>query len=487
MSFLLSVRPVFPYGSPACSALTHSHVFQCLILPHGSTGSSVCSMPSVWVYVRENTACRQCCKMMPLCWSVLLLCLYTNAEDIAVYRWEGESVTLKCSSEGCPRSVEESIGMYLNRQDCKGEEEEEVLYYHRRRISPRQRFSGRVLTTGSLMNHTITISSLTIEDAGLYRCVYVNKNYDRVKCNGYTLVVREDIAVYRWEGESVTLKCSSEGRPSNAEEYNGLYLYRQDCKGEEEEEVLHHHGRNGRISPQQRFSGRVLTTGSLMNHTITISNLTIEDAGLYRCVYVNKNYDRVKCNGYRLVVREDIAVYRWEGESVTIKCSSEGRPSNAEEYNGLYLYRQQFQEDKEVLYYHRQSDKISLQKRFNSRTETTGSLMNLTITISSLTMEDAGFYRCVYVRENDHRDQCKGYILIVRGKPSVPPNQSPSLALVVIATSAISSLLTVIFILLIQRIKQWTWARTITTQRVSNNNVYEVMTRNAPRPPAAPE
>ena len=115
--------------------------------------------------------------------------------------------------------------------------------------------------------------------------------------------ITEDIAVYRWEGESVTLKCSSEGRPSNAEEYNGLYLYRQDCKGEEEEEVLHHHGRNGRISPQQRFSGRVLTTGSLMNHTITISSLTIEDAGLYRCVYVNKNYDRVKCNGYRLVVR----------------------------------------------------------------------------------------------------------------------------------------------------------------------------------------
>ena len=38
------------------------------------------------------------------------------------------------------------------------------------------------------------------------------------------------------------------------------------------------------------------------------------------------------------------------------------------------------------------------------------------------------------------------------GKPSVPPNQSPSLALVVIATSAISSLLTVIFILLIQRV-----------------------------------
>lgn len=111
-------------------------------------------------------------------------------EDIAVYRWEGESVTLKCSSEGCPVSVDESIGMYLNRQDWKGVEE--VLYYHRRngKITLQERFNSRIITTGSLMNHTITISNLTMEDAGCYHCVYVNRNAVRFKCNGYTLVVR---------------------------------------------------------------------------------------------------------------------------------------------------------------------------------------------------------------------------------------------------------------------------------------------------------
>ncbi|XP_030253710.1 uncharacterized protein LOC115568995 isoform X2 [Sparus aurata] len=311
--------------------------------------------------------------MMPLCWSVLLLCLSTNA-DIAVYRWEGESVTLKCSSEGCPVSVDESIGMYLNRQDWKGVEE--VLYYHRR---------------------------------------------------------------------------------------------------------------NGKITLQERFNSRIVTTGSLMNHTITISNLTMEDAGCYHCVYVNRNAVRFKCNGYTLVVRDDILVYGRVGGSITFKCSCEGCPGSVEEYTGLSLYRQVFQEKEEVLYYHRQTGNISPQKQFINRIETTGSLMNHTITISSLTMEDLGFYRCVYVKENDHRVHCKGYILIVRENPSVPPNQSPSLVLVIIATYAISSLVTVIFILMIQRTKQWIGSRRTTTRRASNNNVYEVMTRNALRPPAAPE
>ncbi|XP_073325131.1 uncharacterized protein [Pagrus major] len=263
-----------------------------------------------------------------------------------------------------------------------------------------------------------------------------------------------------------------------------MYLYRHKCKGVEE--VLYYHRRNDKISPRNRFISRIEKTGSLMNHTITISSLTMEDTGFYSCVYVNENNGRVKCKGYTLFVREDTAVYRRVGESVTLKCSSEGCPSCVEESISMYLYQQEYKGVEEVLYYDGRNDNISPRHRFISRIETTGSLMNHTITISSLTMEDTGFYRCVYMNKNDDRVKCKGYTLIVRGMPCVPPNQSPPLELVIIATCVISTLVTVIFILLILRTKQWASIRR-TTRRVSNDNVYEVMNRNALRPLAAPE
>ena len=124
-------------------------------------------------------------------------------------------------------------------------------------------------------------------------------------------------------------------------------------------------------------------------------------------------------------VTDNIVVYGRVGGSTTFKCSTEGHPGSVEEYTGLYLYWQEFQEKEEV-YNHRQTDNISPQKKFINRTETTGFLMNHTITISSLTMEDAGFYYCVYVKENDHRVQCKSYILIIRGVLERSPVHSNS-------------------------------------------------------------
>ncbi len=108
-------------------------------------------------------------------------------ENIALYREFGKDVTLKCSSEGCPRSVEEYTGMYLYLSF--NEMKEEVLYYYKE-VNVREKFQNRIQTKGSLRNSTITISNLTVEDAGSYQCVYTHISKQSVRCKAHTLVVR---------------------------------------------------------------------------------------------------------------------------------------------------------------------------------------------------------------------------------------------------------------------------------------------------------
>ncbi|XP_026216473.1 uncharacterized protein LOC113162518 [Anabas testudineus] len=130
--------------------------------------------------------------MLLLCWFILLLCLHVNAEDIALCRVTGEDVSLECSSAGCPGSIDGFVGMYLYHSL---REKEEVLYYHQdpepEQITPRPRYKNRVQKEGSLKNHTITISNLTLDDSGVYSCVYKNRLNLDMKCNIYILVVRE--------------------------------------------------------------------------------------------------------------------------------------------------------------------------------------------------------------------------------------------------------------------------------------------------------
>ncbi|XP_044201779.1 uncharacterized protein LOC122978821 isoform X6 [Thunnus albacares] len=114
-------------------------------------------------------------KIMRLCWSMLLLCLSTNAENIAMCRESSESITLKCSSAGCLNNIKEFVGMYLYRNV---ENRENVIYYHPNpnsvdKITPGRRYKDRIQTKGSLESHTITISNLTTSDSGVYSCVYI--------------------------------------------------------------------------------------------------------------------------------------------------------------------------------------------------------------------------------------------------------------------------------------------------------------------------
>ncbi|KAL3066873.1 hypothetical protein OYC64_016760 [Pagothenia borchgrevinki] len=125
----------------------------------------------------------------------LLLFLSANADNNAVWRASGENVTLRCSVAGCPNSSNneyDGMFLYLNQYH---EEQKEVQYYHSSpgtpdNIAPRERYKGRIQTNGSLNDHTITISRLTVHDSGFYRCVFMHFPHVRVTCSEHTLFIK---------------------------------------------------------------------------------------------------------------------------------------------------------------------------------------------------------------------------------------------------------------------------------------------------------
>lgn len=136
--------------------------------------------------------------------SVIKQFVFFVTEDIALHRGAGEKVTLECSAAGCPSSIDGHIGMYLYHYF---KEKDEVLYYHSTtydKITPRERYMNRIQIKGSLRNHTITISNLTLHDSGLYSCVYKKSANKEVKCNLYMLVVAGMLYVWRREPQVCT-------------------------------------------------------------------------------------------------------------------------------------------------------------------------------------------------------------------------------------------------------------------------------------------
>uniref|UniRef100_A0A3B4VFN9 Immunoglobulin domain-containing protein n=1 Tax=Seriola dumerili TaxID=41447 RepID=A0A3B4VFN9_SERDU len=101
----------------------------------------------------------------------------------AVWQKSGENMILECSFTKCHRSNNKITGMYLYHNLV---EKKEVLYYYHEseEIIPRKGYSGRVEKKGFLENNTVTIRNLTVDDSGVYTCVY-----DEVTCSVYILVV----------------------------------------------------------------------------------------------------------------------------------------------------------------------------------------------------------------------------------------------------------------------------------------------------------
>lgn len=217
-----------------------------------NTGSPVCI--TVCVSLQETkTVYSQFCKMIPFCWPLLLLCLSANA---------GTTIYSKIF--------------------CCGWSVPQWSLHHLRWIFK----SGQNSFSYCFWKYPVAVSIMQMAVS----CVFFS-------------FVTENTAVYRESGESVTLECSTAGCLSSNEEYVGMYLYKAFKKMDE---VLYYHsmpGSSDKINPRKRYKNRVQTNGSLKNHTIVISNLTVDDAGLYSCVYLKLPSDRVKCNVCTLVVR----------------------------------------------------------------------------------------------------------------------------------------------------------------------------------------
>ncbi|KAF3852272.1 hypothetical protein F7725_005627 [Dissostichus mawsoni] len=192
-----------------------------------------------------------------------------------------------------------------------------------------------------------------------------------------------------------------------------------------------------------------------------------------------------------LSANADNAVWRASGENVTLRCSVEGCPNSNSEYDGMYLYLNQYHEEqKEVLYYHSSPgtpDNIAPRERYEDRIQTNGSLKDHTITISRLTVHDSGFYRCVFIDFPHVRVAC-------RGAPCPPAEVPPALTcenhlppvLIICAAGTVCTIATIIFILLIvPRFRRWVCSRRRArrVEQVPNNEyVYEVMTARGLRP-----
>ncbi|KAM9491520.1 uncharacterized protein ACWYII_003689 isoform 2-T2 [Salvelinus alpinus] len=116
--------------------------------------------------------------------------LTTAAEAILWVKTE-EKFTMKCST---PLKDQEGMYLYVGL-----DRDMEVLYYHQNssKLTPRKRYWDRVKTEGPVDQLTITISNLTIEDTGVYWCVYTKFNEamyenDINQGRGSTLVVVND-------------------------------------------------------------------------------------------------------------------------------------------------------------------------------------------------------------------------------------------------------------------------------------------------------
>ncbi|XP_038835025.1 uncharacterized protein LOC120032874 isoform X2 [Salvelinus namaycush] len=162
------------------------------------------------------------------------------------------------------------------------------------------------------------------------------------------------------------------------------------------------------------------------------------------------------------------------GEKFTMKCST-----TLKDQDGIYLYVG-LDRDMEVLYYYQRNSKLSPRDGYWDRVKTEGPVDQLTITISNLTIEDTGFYRCIYTKYNETTyendiNQGRGSTLVVVNANEKP---CPSGVVNVIIISILTILLCVIFLIWVAPRGKRCRNQGGSTPQVIPDSVYVDMVRN---------
>nr|XP_023647546.1 uncharacterized protein LOC111833481 [Paramormyrops kingsleyae] len=102
------------------------------------------------------------------------------------------------------------------------------------------------------------------------------------------------------EGKSITVKCST---TKNAK---SMHLYQ---RMESEKKVLYYYRNPPKCTPEDEYVDRVKTEGEMVNLSVTITNVTDDDSGLYWCSYnmiQDLNLKKFNSNYTLVVVNADL-------------------------------------------------------------------------------------------------------------------------------------------------------------------------------------
>ncbi|XP_061585373.1 uncharacterized protein si:rp71-81e14.2 isoform X2 [Cololabis saira] len=184
---------------------------------------------------------------------------------------------------------------------------------------------------------------------------------------------------------------------------------------------------------------------------------------------------------------ERIAIFGEAGKNITLTCSFQS-PRGSGGFAGLYLYHKFRANEEEVFFVNKYTPKKAVpRKNYEGRFQTEGTFNKLNIIIGNLTVNDSGYYRCVYKINSSTNDLRNTYaVFITDGSCCTQKEQPPSfkadkclpLSYYFIISCVISAVITTTFLLLL-RAKRWrNKRRSRSEQIVSNDCVYEEMRKS---------
>uniref|UniRef100_A0A8B9KIU1 Ig-like domain-containing protein n=1 Tax=Astyanax mexicanus TaxID=7994 RepID=A0A8B9KIU1_ASTMX len=166
-------------------------------------------------------------------------------------------------------------------------------------------------------------------------------------------------------------------------------------------------------SDQYRNRVQLFNHLSPANLSLLISHLTEEDAGFYRCEVKNSGYTDISLTveGCRLNYQQLIQITAHTGESVLLPCSC----------TDLQTTPDTFTWKKDNTISNRFEEISSESDQYRNRVQLFNNLSpaNLSLLISHLTEEDAGWYRC------EHKQEYMDIRLTVTVAPTTPERSNP--------------------------------------------------------------